>query len=89
MSAPELVAGAIAAAMTLSLYRAAAGPTHFDRLIGLGMIGTKTIVLLVSLGSASGRVDLFVDIALGYALVSFIGVLALAKYFELGGRPNP
>jgi multicomponent Na+:H+ antiporter subunit F len=69
-------------AMTLSLYRVFRGPTTFDRLTGLGLIGTKTIALMVLLGFLTGRVDMFVDITLAYGLISFIGSLILAKYFE-------
>jgi multicomponent Na+:H+ antiporter subunit F len=72
----------LALAMTLSLYRVLRGPTVFDRLTGLGLIGTKTIVLLILLGFLANRVDIFVDITLSYTLISFIGSLALAKYFE-------
>ncbi|MBM3224784.1 MAG: pH regulation protein F [Candidatus Tectomicrobia bacterium] len=72
----------LALAMILSLYRVMRGPTALDRLTGLGLIGTKTIVLMVMLGVLTQRVDLFVDITLSYALISFIGVLVLAKYFE-------
>ncbi|HEY5863989.1 MAG TPA: monovalent cation/H+ antiporter complex subunit F [Candidatus Tectomicrobia bacterium] len=69
-------------AMTLSLYRVLRGPTVFDRLTGLGLIGTKTILLLLLLGFLTQRVDMFVDISLSYGLMSFIGTLVLAKYFE-------
>jgi multicomponent Na+:H+ antiporter subunit F len=72
----------LALAMLLSLYRVLRGPTAFDRLTGLGLIGTKTIVLLVVLGFLTERVDLFVDITLSYTLISVIGSLILAKYFE-------
>ena len=72
----------LACAMILSLYRVLRGPTAFDRLTGLGLIGTKTIVLLIMLGVLTGRVDIFIDITLSYALLSFIGSLILAKYFE-------
>lgn len=75
----------LALAMLLSLYRALRGPTPFDRLTGLGLIGTKTVVLLVVLGFLTGRVDIFVDITLSYTLVSGIGALILAKYFEQKG----
>lgn len=68
--------------MLLSLYRVVRGPTHFDRLTGLGLIGTKTVVLLVLLGALTHRTDLLVDLALTYALISFIGTLGLAKFFE-------
>jgi multicomponent Na+:H+ antiporter subunit F len=75
--------------MALSLYRVIKGPTNFDRLTGLGLIGTKTVVLLVLLGILQGRVDLYIDIALTYGLIGFIGPLAIAKYFEIGGRSEP
>lgn len=80
---------ALGAVMLLALYRVVVGPTHLDRLTGLSLIGTKTVVLLVLLGAWTGRADLFVDIALTYALISFIGTLALAKYFEKGGSLQP
>ena len=73
---------ALGIAMLLSLYRLFRGPTHFDRLTGLGLIGTKTTVLLVLLGVLTHRTEMLVDIALTYALVSFIGSIALAKFLE-------
>ena len=76
------VTAALALALTLSLYRVLRGPTAFDRLTGLGLIGPKTIVLLLLMGFLTGRVDAFVDISLSYGLLSFLGSLALAKYFE-------
>lgn len=72
----------IALAMLLSTYRLLAGPTVWDRLSGLGLLGTKTIVLVLLIGRHTGREDIFVDISLSYALISFIGSIALAKYFE-------
>jgi multisubunit Na+/H+ antiporter MnhF subunit len=73
---------ALAATTLLSLYRVIAGPTHFDRLTGLGLIGTKTTLLLVLIGAITGRTALAIDLALTYGLVSFIGTLAIAKFFE-------
>lgn len=78
----DIITVGIALAMLLSLYRLLSGPTLWDRLSGLGLLGTKTIVLLLLLGIRTGREDIFVDITLSYALISFIGSLALAKYFE-------
>jgi len=77
------VAVALALVMVLSLYRVVSGPSIFDRLTGLGLIGSKTIVLLIVLGAWNGRVELYVDIALSYGLISFVGTLVLAKYFEV------
>jgi multicomponent Na+:H+ antiporter subunit F len=64
------------------LYRVAAGPTVWDRLLGLGGVGTKTVVLILIIGAVYGRIDMFVDISIGYALLNFVGTLAAAKYFE-------
>jgi multicomponent Na+:H+ antiporter subunit F len=65
----------------LSLYRAVAGPTVFDRIVGAGFIGTKTTVLLVLIGFIYGRLDMFVDLALVYSILNFIGTLVFSKYF--------
>lgn len=73
----------LAAAMLVSLYRLLKGPTVWDRLTGLSLIGTKTIVLILLLGARTDRPDDFVDITLAYTLVAYVGTLALAKYFEL------
>lgn len=72
----------VALAMLISTYRLLAGPTVWDRLSGLGLLGTKTLVLVLLVGRDTGREDIFVDITLSYALISFVGSLALAKYFE-------
>ena len=66
----------------ISLYRAVAGPTVLDRLIGVNAMGSKTITLLILIGLIYQRVDMFVDIALAYAMLNFIAVLASARYFQ-------
>ncbi len=66
----------------ISLYRAVSGPTVLDRLIGVNAIGSKTIALLILIGLIYRRVDMFVDIALAYAMLNFIAVLAAARYFQ-------
>jgi multicomponent Na+:H+ antiporter subunit F len=68
--------------MLLPLYRAVFGPTVLDRLVGVNAIGSKTTVLLLLIGMIYGRVDMFVDIALAYALLNYIAVLAAARYFH-------
>lgn len=68
--------------MLLPLYRAVFGPTVLDRLVGVNAIGSKTTVLLVLIGLIYGRVDMFIDIALAYALLNFIAVLAASRYFQ-------
>ena len=68
--------------MTLPLYRAVKGPTVLDRLVGVNAIGSKTTALLLIIGLIFGRVEMFVDIALAYALLNFIAVLAASRYFQ-------
>jgi len=68
--------------MVLPLYRAVFGPTVVDRIIGVNAIGSKTTVLLILIGLIYGRVDMFIDIALAYALLNFIAVLAASRYFQ-------
>ena len=68
--------------MLLSLYRAVFGPTVLDRLLGVNAIGSKTTALLILIGLIYQRVDMFVDIALAYAMLNFIAVLAASRYFQ-------
>lgn len=68
--------------MFLPLYRAATGPTILDRLIGVNAMGSKTTILLIAVGIIYGRIEMFVDIALAYALLNFIAVLAASRYFH-------
>lgn len=69
-------------AIVIPFYRVAVGPTVYDRILGAGVIGTKTIVLISLVGYLFDRFDMFVDIVLAYALLNFIGVVAIAKYLE-------
>jgi len=72
----------IALLFAASLYRILTGPTVYDRAIGAGLIGTNAILILVLIGFIYQRIDMFVDLALAYGMLNFIGVVALAKYFE-------
>jgi multicomponent Na+:H+ antiporter subunit F len=72
----------LAAVMLLPVLRALKGPTSVDRLLGVNAIGSKTTVLLILIGLLYRRVDMFVDIALAYALLNFIAVLAASRYFQ-------
>ncbi len=69
------------------LYRVLQDPTIFDRVLGLNGISTKAIILLVLIGVVFERVDMFIDISTGYALLNLVGALAVAKYLEQKGLP--
>jgi multicomponent Na+:H+ antiporter subunit F len=73
----------------IPFYRVLSGPTLFDRLLGVSAIGAKTVVLISFIGHLYGRLDMFVDIVLTYAILNFIGVIAIARYFSLtkGNKP--
>ncbi len=73
----------IGIAMTLAMIRALLGPTLYDRVLALNTFGTKTVLLIAVLGFLAGRPE-FLDLALVYALINFIGTIAVLKYFEVG-----
>ena len=74
---------AILVAMVLVLTRALLGPTIYDRILALNSFGTKTVLLIALHGFLTGRPE-FLDIALVYALINFIGTVAVLKFFEYG-----
>lgn len=67
--------------MALALGRALLGPTIYDRLLAANMFGTKTVLLLSVVAFLSGRPD-FLDLALVYALINFIGVIAVLEFIR-------
>ncbi len=72
---------AILVTMILALARALIGPTVYDRVLAVNMFGTKTVLLLSVVAFLYGRPD-FLDLALAYALINFIGILAVLQFFE-------
>ena len=74
---------AILITILLALVRALLGPTVYDRIAAMNMLGTKTILLIAVFAFLTGRHDLL-DIALVYALINFIGVVAVLKLVEQG-----
>ena len=72
--------------LLMPLYRVVVGPDVFNRIIGAGLIGTKGLLLLVILGFVYGRMDMFTDVAIIYALLNFIVTIAAAKYLERKGE---
>lgn len=74
---------AILVTMILALVRAMLGPTIFDRVLALNMFGTKTVLLICVVGFLTDRTD-FLDLALLYSLMNFIGMVALLRFSEYG-----
>lgn len=74
--------------MALALTRALLGPTVYDRILAVNMFGTKTVLLIALLAALSGRAD-YLDIALLYALINFIAMIAVLKYTESTSPGQP
>ena len=72
-------AAAIPVTMAIALVRALAGPTVFDRILAVNSFGTLTMLFIAVYGFLSGRPE-FLDIALVYALINFIGTIAVTKF---------
>lgn len=68
--------------IAIPLVRVVKGPTVFDRLVGTNAIASKTIVLICLIGYLFDRMDMFIDITLAYAILGFIGSLAIAKFIS-------
>ncbi|HLB38697.1 MAG TPA: monovalent cation/H+ antiporter complex subunit F [Gemmatimonadales bacterium] len=82
---------AVLVTMGLALTRAALGPTLFDRILALNMFGTKTVLLIAVVGFLTGRPD-FLDLALLYALMNFIGTITVLRFLRFGhftDEPEP
>jgi multicomponent Na+:H+ antiporter subunit F len=66
-----------------SLIRVGLGPTVADRVVGLDTLNTMVVATMVVLGAAFDEV-IFIDVAIIYALLSFVGTLYVARYLERG-----
>ena len=78
-----VAAAGILVAMIMAMIRALLGPTVYDRVLAVNTFGTKTVLLLAVIGFLTGRPD-WVDLSLVYALINFIGTIAVLKFFEFG-----
>ena len=81
MSILGAVVLAVLIIMALALARAFSAQTVYDRILGVNMFGTKTVLFIAALGFFNGRPD-FLDIAIVYALINFIGMVAVLRFFE-------
>jgi multicomponent Na+:H+ antiporter subunit F len=75
----ETAGVAILVAMGAALARTLLGPTVYDRILAVNSFGTKTVLLIALLGAFAGRAD-YLDIALLYALINFIAMVAMMNY---------
>ncbi len=73
----------VLATMFLAVSRAFAGPTVFDRILAVNTFGTATVLFISVYVFMGGRPD-FLDLALVYALLNFIGTIAVLKFLQFG-----
>jgi multicomponent Na+:H+ antiporter subunit F len=84
----EVCGLALLVTMGLALSRGVLGPSIFDRVLAVNMIGTKTVLLLSVVAFLYDRPD-FIDLALAYALINFIGVMAILQFVQNKALRNP
>ena len=72
---------AVLITMLLALTRGFLGPTAYDRMLAANSFGTKT-VLLIAVGGHALSWHSFIDVALLYAMVNFVGTIAVMRFFE-------
>ena len=72
---------ALLVVMAMALLRAYLGPTLYDRVLAVNNFGTKTVLLIAVMDFLSGRPD-FLDIAIVYALINFISIIGVLRFFE-------
>jgi len=84
MSQPFLISAlALTVPVALSLLRVVAGPGVPDRVVGVDTLNTLVVAGMVLLGAAYDR-SIYIDIAIVYALLSYIGTLIVARYLQGG-----
>ena len=76
-----IVAIVLIISMILVLLRLYFGPTLYDRVLASNVFGTQTVLFIRVVGFLFGRPD-FLDIALLYALINFVGTIAVLKFFR-------
>lgn len=74
--------------IAVPLIRVMKGPSVLDRLLATNAIASKTIVLICLIGFLFGRIDMFIDITLAYAILGFVGSLIIAKFISVDKKEN-
>ena len=80
---------ALLVTMAFALIRAIKGPTVYDRILASNALGTKTVLMIAVLGFVVGDPELYIDIAIMYVLIGFIGTVAVLKISEFGNLGQP
>ena len=83
-----VAAVAVLITMAMALVRTIKGPNVYDRILSINAFGTLTVVLISVHGFMTGRPE-FLDLALVYALINFIGTIAVTKFVTYANMPAP
>jgi multicomponent Na+:H+ antiporter subunit F len=70
-------------ALLLTLYRFIKGPSSSDRLVSFDVMTVSSLSIIALIANFSGRI-IYLDVAIVYGLLSFLGVIIVARYFEKG-----
>lgn len=86
-NASTWIAAAAGLAIVLAVWRILSGPSAADRVVALDIVFSASLALVAAMALATGRV-LFLDVAIGLALVGFVATVVWARVVErAGGRP--
>ena len=84
MNAITLIISVIAGTASLALYRVIFGPTPWDRLIAVNLISSKVVIIMVATAVFFER-SIYMDVALVYAVIGFVSIIAISKFLEKEG----
>jgi len=79
-----LIITVIAITASLALYRVILGPTPWDRLIAVNLISSKVVIIMVATAVFYKR-SIYMDVALVYAVIGFVSIIAISKFLERKG----
>ena len=84
MNLLTLIISVIAGTASLALYRVIFGPTPWDRLIAVNLISSKVVIIMVATAVFFER-SIYMDVALVYAVIGFVSIIAISKFLEKEG----
>lgn len=81
MTAVTIIITVLGVTVSLTLYRVFFGPTSWDRLIAVNLISSKVIMIMVAAAVFFER-RIYLDVALVYAIIGFVSIIAISKFLE-------
>jgi multicomponent Na+:H+ antiporter subunit F len=81
MTAVTIIITVLGITASLALYRVIFGPTPWDRLIAVNLISSKVVMIMVAAAVFFKR-RIYLDVALVYAIIGFVSIIAISKFLE-------